>query len=725
MFMRKDIEPELVHKEGDNDRGGNQRQRAKPLYPSLICFMLLLGGTLFCIGEAEAVTITVNPGESIQEAINILPDEGGIIELAAGMHEVNDTMYPPGTMDIGWGPIRYSILVNKSNVTITGTYSPIVRHHNKSLVCFFIPDLGVSEPPLENITFRNFSTISTYTNGNNYLISATHVKNFTIENMCDTSHALVFVGIAGSQTSTPYSENVYFRNNTLEHCGLMAYWTENLYILNNTIKDSRAGTAIYTGRNLKHVHIIGNYVRGGYNKCTTFDGGQYWVARGNDLGGSQSGCWIQQSVRNAIFENNTITGTTRAAIYIYPQGPMTNVTVRNNRIYDNKRDGIWTLEYHHAQGISPVNITNNIIYYNNRDGIRMETERVALNITNNIITDNGGYGINNIASNISWSHSFNDFWNNTQGKYNGTTEGGGEIEVDPNFADAENGDFHLKSTGGHWNGSTWVHDDVTSPCIDAGDPAADYSNEPEPNGGRINMGAYGNTVEASKSPPPAILSFYPLSSSVSDVEAKTRTFNITVDEIVSVTWVINGTIVQPINESVTEASYTNTSAKVGTWNVSAIATSITTGLSAMQTWIWIVRPAEFDTGKGTYPSIFGTHNGTITPSHDVYVSKMYTYPCAGTGGHSEYVRFYIYNDSWSMEANWRGYQSGDYHFITFDKQFTLEAGVTYNYTIRTGSYPQIHHTDRLETDDGVITCSSFKDANGRVYYDWIPAIRLE
>lgn len=41
------------------------------------------------------------------------------------------------------------------------------------------------------------------------------------------------------------------------------------------------------------------------------------------------------------------------------------------------------------------------------------------------------------------------------------------------------------------------YDDVMSPCIDAGDPASDYSNEPAYNGGRINMGRYGNTSTAS------------------------------------------------------------------------------------------------------------------------------------------------------------------------------------------------------------------------------------
>ncbi len=45
-------------------------------------------------------------------------------------------------------------------------------------------------------------------------------------------------------------------------------------------------------------------------------------------------------------------------------------------------------------------------------------------------------------------------------------------------------DFHLLST---------------SPCVNAGDPFADYSLEPAPNGGRINIGTYGGTVEATSS----------------------------------------------------------------------------------------------------------------------------------------------------------------------------------------------------------------------------------
>jgi len=63
------------------------------------------------------------------------------------------------------------------------------------------------------------------------------------------------------------------------------------------------------------------------------------------------------------------------------------------------------------------------------------------------------------------------------------------------------GDYHLKSQAGRWdpNSQSWVKDDVTSPCIDAGEPMSPIGHEPFPNGGIINMGAYGGTAEASKS----------------------------------------------------------------------------------------------------------------------------------------------------------------------------------------------------------------------------------
>lgn len=83
----------------------------------------------------------------------------------------------------------------------------------------------------------------------------------------------------------------------------------------------------------------------------------------------------------------------------------------------------------------------------------------------------------------------------------------GNMNVDPYFVRVGDwfgelkGDYHLKSQAGRWdpNSQNWIVDDVTSPCIDSGDPNSPIGGEPFPNGGVINMGAYGGTVEASKS----------------------------------------------------------------------------------------------------------------------------------------------------------------------------------------------------------------------------------
>jgi hypothetical protein len=64
------------------------------------------------------------------------------------------------------------------------------------------------------------------------------------------------------------------------------------------------------------------------------------------------------------------------------------------------------------------------------------------------------------------------------------------------------GDYHLRSRAGRWDpvSQSRVTDEITSPCIDAGDPNMPIGDEPQPHGGRVNMGAYGGTACASKSP---------------------------------------------------------------------------------------------------------------------------------------------------------------------------------------------------------------------------------
>jgi len=139
-----------------------------------------------------------------------------------------------------------------------------------------------------------------------------------------------------------------------------------------------------------------------------------------------------------------------------------------------------------------------------------------------------------------------------------------------------------------------------------------------------------------------------------------------------------------------------------------------------------LKTASFDTGPSTYPypSISGVHHGNFTPKRNIIVHQIFTYPCAGTGGHSEYVVFCDYETGErKIEVRWNGYQ-GDYHNITVSPPVELLKNRVYNYTIITGSYPQIIHRPSYENDYGIITCTKFTDINGREYNDWIPAIRL-
>ncbi len=171
-----------------------------------------------------------------------------------------------------------------------------------------------------------------------------------------------------------------------------------------------------------------------------------------------------------------------------------------------------------------LNLINGLVDHNdaladNGDGLGLNGG--VANLSNCTIADNGGVGILysagtvSITNSILWGHldDLKNFPNDGQipvtlsnvfyscignGDNNGRQ---GCISIDPQFADALY--YHLRSiqehyTGGYFSGGSWTTAISNSPVIDKGDPAADYSLEPTPNGGRINLGAYGNTPVASK-----------------------------------------------------------------------------------------------------------------------------------------------------------------------------------------------------------------------------------
>jgi len=138
-------------------------------------------------------------------------------------------------------------------------------------------------------------------------------------------------------------------------------------------------------------------------------------------------------------------------------------------------------------------------------------------LTNCIVWGGGNEIWNDDGSSITISYS--DIQNGQAGifdPYGVVIWGEGNFDDDPLFADPGywadvndpnnalwvDGDYHLKSQAGRWdpNSESWVIDDITSPCIDAGDPLTPVMYEPHPRGYFINMGAYGGTEQASKSP---------------------------------------------------------------------------------------------------------------------------------------------------------------------------------------------------------------------------------
>ena len=162
-------------------------------------------------------------------------------------------------------------------------------------------------------------------------------------------------------------------------------------------------------------------------------------------------------------------------------------------------------------GETPYSILRNFVIRNSFMAVFIAGSSPT--ISNLTIVDNT-YGIE--AYNICNIHGFGPyggsepdisnsiFWNNIGGDLFGCQARYSCVSIDGNplFVDPENGDYHLRSRRGrYWpEHDIWVLDTVTSPCIDGGDPRAKPLDEPAPNGGRINIGAYGGTVQASLTP---------------------------------------------------------------------------------------------------------------------------------------------------------------------------------------------------------------------------------
>ena len=478
--------------------------------------------------------IQVNPGESIQDALDTLPLEGGTVELLSGEWNITET-----------------IRIDRSNITLKGagkeqTHINMLTENAQIVNCNH-----VTGEDIFNITVKDL-----HLHGEK---GAGHVGK-----------ALLLSQVFNSNIS-----NVWLENNGYDGIRL---GTSN----NNTISDCKCNDN-YHGISLSssdyNIIVNNTCFDNGYTNIQLNAGNDNNEIRNNTLwsGGSGRGSLlIYSSSHRNLIDGNTIYQSSRQGIYIWPT--CSDTIVVNNTIYGNGWYGIEVSTdchrtliknnriYNNQHGIliggsstcSNTTIESNTIHGNSDDGIFIITgENTA--IKNNIIVNNEKYGIEDEIGNT--TSSYNNVWNNTNGNYSNVSAGAGDISVDPLFADPANEDFHLKSTAGRWTESGWVYTDTEdSPCIDAGDPVDDYGSEPEPNGGRINIGAYGNTVEASKSPGAAT---GVISGNVTDTNGT----------VISNATVTDGTRFATTNET---GGYVIANIPAGTYTVTASAANYTT-----------------------------------------------------------------------------------------------------------------------------------------------------
>lgn len=137
----------------------------------------------------------------------------------------------------------------------------------------------------------------------------------------------------------------------------------------------------------------------------------------------------------------------------------------------------------------PSYFTNNTInglYPDSQVGLRLGSSVVA---KNNIIVNNK-IGVRGDESDSEFN--YNNVWNNYVQDYaDHIYESEYDISVDPEFVDP---DDPLGPDNKFWTEDDGLKLNFGSPVIDAGDPSYPTElEEPDPNGGIVNLGAYGNT----------------------------------------------------------------------------------------------------------------------------------------------------------------------------------------------------------------------------------------
>ncbi|MGB9928623.1 MAG: PKD domain-containing protein [Methanosarcina sp.] len=408
------------------------------------------------------------------------------------------------------GPFTFFVndtLLIANNTTLEGDSNAELKLVNNANWKVSKPILMEKSLNSQNISIHGFK-INGNREGNTNVASGKGYNNLVHLSKCQniSVHDMYLANNHGDGLKTDSCSNITYYNNKiyeLGHDGLYASSCSNIEAYNNTIV-CRTNSALRL-YNSNHAKFYDNTIS----------------SRGSGGAGIEIQKYGTPVMDDIEIYNNTIYKTALTGIWVFASGsayPLSsaNVLIHHNRIYDTGTRHSNPIIGGIVSGGFNVLLENNVFDGCYGSGIsQKETyssipgSGYVLTARNNIITNSrfssgGGsaYGTYNL---LPGTHSFvlqnNCLNNNTGGNYGSVQTSPSDIKVDPQYADQTGKDYHLKSKAGRWNEnrSIWETDNISSPCIDAGYIYSDYSKEPENNGNRINIDAYGNTKYASKS----------------------------------------------------------------------------------------------------------------------------------------------------------------------------------------------------------------------------------
>jgi len=467
------------------------------LFFSLVLFCLsTFGQKQICVdGSANdsGDGTPAKPYKTIQDAVTVAKN-GDIVKVASGTYSENVRILQKKIQLLGGFAAGGDF--NTANPQTNKTM--ITGSNTKPCILVNIDSAALSGSlTISGFTIQNGQRGIELSGGWTGFLNNITIENNIIENNGSPTQSLRGAGIGLDGNNVTIRNNIISNNNAGRGAAIstlsgdkppLNFLIADNKIENNTGCDDHAGGMLLNGtgtvtRNIfdnNHSKHPDNYGWGGAICVANYDTTRiitlsHNIYRNNSAPSSGGAVFVDDRskviMKNELLYKNSTTKSTGSAIYVdadYPAGKPASVLYMNNCTVWGNTSGAYNGAALFVQG-SIAHIQNCIFWNNGKDFEAIDDTKAIAELTvNYTLTQQGFTGTGNITS-------------------------------DPLFADAPNGDFHVKSKYGRFKNGQFVMDDVSSPAIDAGNPASDFSNEPQPNGGRVNLGCYGNTAEASKS----------------------------------------------------------------------------------------------------------------------------------------------------------------------------------------------------------------------------------